>query len=115
MVLGSARWDRNEFSESNLHVCGRDDTKAGIYNMERCTKEERGSKKKKKKKTVTLVQFDYSTKPYDTYYLDYSEDRFSNLNCVLQSETIKSNRFSSGIDLVLPSTLYKFILWAAWV
>ena len=39
MVLGSARWDRNEFSESNLHMCGRDDTKAGIYNMERCTKE----------------------------------------------------------------------------
>ena len=37
MVLGSARWDRNEFSESNLHVYGRDGTKAGIYNMERCT------------------------------------------------------------------------------
>ena len=56
MVLGSARWDKNEFSESNLHVYGRDDTKAGIYNMER------GIKKKKKKeeglsknRTVTLV------------------------------------------------------------
>ena len=66
-------------------------------------------------KKGTLVQLDCSTKPYDTYYLDHSEDRFSNLNCVLQSETIKSNRFSYGIDLVLPSTLYKFIVWAVWV
>ena len=113
MVLGSARGDKNEFSESNLHVCSRDGTKAEIYNMERCTK--RGEEHKKQKKTGTLVQFDYSTKPYHTYYLDYSEDRFSNLNCVLQSKTTKSNRFSSGIDLVLPSTLYKFIVWATWV
>ena len=42
MVMESARWDRNEFSESNLHVYGRDDTKAGIYNMERCTKKKKG-------------------------------------------------------------------------
>ena len=46
MVLGSARWDKKEFSESNLHVCGRDDTKAGIYNMERCTKENKIKKNK---------------------------------------------------------------------
>ena len=38
MALGSARWDRNEFFESNLHVCGGDGTKAGIYNMESCNK-----------------------------------------------------------------------------
>ena len=38
MVLGGAGWDRKEFLESNLHVCGRDDTKVGIYNMERYTK-----------------------------------------------------------------------------
>ena len=57
----------------------------------------------------------YWTKPYDTYYLDHPENRFSNLNYVLQFKTIKSNRFSSGIDLALPSTLYKFIVWAAWV
>ena len=94
-------------------MCGRDDTKAGIYNMERCTKE--GEKEKSKIRTMTLVQFCYSTKPYDTKYLDYSEDRFYNLTCVLQSETTKSNHFSSGIDLVLPSMLYKFIVWAAWV
>ena len=49
MVLGSARWDRNEFSESNLHVCGRDDTKVGIYNIERHTK---GGRKKKIKKSI---------------------------------------------------------------
>ena len=106
MVLGNARWDKKEFSESNLHVCGRDNTKVGIYNMERCAK--RGG-------IGTLIQFDYSKKPYDPNYLGYSEDKFSNLTCVLQSETTKFNRFSSGIDLVLPSTLYKFIVWAAWV
>ena len=94
-------------------MCGRDDTKAGIYNMERCTKER--EEEKSKIRTVTLVQFYYSTKPYDTNYLGYSEDRFSNLTCVLQSETTKSNRFSFGIDLVLPSMLYKFIVWTAWV
>ena len=38
MVLGSAGWDKKEFPESNLHVCGKGDTKTGIYNMERCTK-----------------------------------------------------------------------------
>ena len=84
MILGSARWDRNEFSEFNLHVCGRDDTKARIYNMERCTKKKKGEKKSKIK-TRTLVQFYYSTKPYDTNYLGYSEDRFFNLTCVKPS------------------------------
>ena len=44
MVLEGAGWDRKKFPESNLHVCGRDDTKIGVYNMERCTK--RGDWKK---------------------------------------------------------------------
>ena len=39
MVLGGVRWDRKEFSESNLHVYGKDDTKIIIYNMERWLKE----------------------------------------------------------------------------
>ena len=60
MVLGSTGLDRKGFPESNLHVCGRGDTKTRIYNMERCTK-----KKKKRRRTGTLVQFYYSTKPYD--------------------------------------------------
>ena len=47
MILGSAEWDRREFSESNLHVCDRDDTKTRVYNMKRCTK--RGDWKKSKK------------------------------------------------------------------
>ena len=38
MVLGGVGWDRKEFPESNLHVCGGDDTKIVIYNMGRCTK-----------------------------------------------------------------------------
>ena len=45
MVLGVAGWDRKEFSESNLHVCGRDDTKIVVYSMRRCTKK-RGWEKK---------------------------------------------------------------------
>jgi len=54
MVMESARWDRNEFSESNLHVYGRDDTKAGIYNMERCTKKK---KKEKDWNSCTILLF----------------------------------------------------------
>ena len=42
MVKRSAKWDRNEFSESNLHVYGRDDTKVRIYNIERHTKKGKG-------------------------------------------------------------------------
>ena len=50
MVLGSAGWDRKEFPESNLHVCGKGDTKTGIYNMEICTKEKRKIRKNKDQK-----------------------------------------------------------------
>ena len=64
MVLGGARWDRKESPESNLHVCGKDDIKIVVYNMERCTEE---AEKKSRKKTGTLVQF-YSTTSYDTNY-----------------------------------------------
>ena len=45
MVLGGVGWNRKEFSESNLYVYGRDDTKIIIYNMERWLKE--GGYKKK--------------------------------------------------------------------
>ena len=38
MGLGGVGWDRKEFPESNLHVCGRDDIKIVVYSMERCTK-----------------------------------------------------------------------------
>ena len=41
MVLGGVGWDRMEFPESNLHVCGRDDTKIVVYSMGRCTKKKR--------------------------------------------------------------------------
>ena len=43
MVLRGVEWDRKEFSESNPHVCGRNDTKIRVYNMERWLKE-RGHK-----------------------------------------------------------------------
>ena len=38
MVLGGIGWDNKEFSESNLHVCGKDNTKIVVYSMGRCTK-----------------------------------------------------------------------------
>ena len=45
IVLGSVGWDMKESPESNLHVCGKDDTKTAIYNVEKCTERR------------TLVQF----------------------------------------------------------
>ena len=35
-------WDRKGSPEPNLYVCGEDDTKRAIYNMEECIKK-RGS------------------------------------------------------------------------
>ena len=48
MVLGGAGWDKKESPESNLHVCGKDDTKIATYNSEEST--EKGD-------FGTLVQF----------------------------------------------------------
>ena len=39
MLLGGVGWDKKEFPETNLHVCGTDDTKILIYSKGRCTKE----------------------------------------------------------------------------
>ena len=50
-------------------------------------------------------------KPYETKNLDCSEDKFDNHICVQPSWIVKFNRFSSGINLVFLSTLYKFIVW----
>ena len=55
MVLGGAGWEKKESPKSNLHVCGKDDTKIVVYNMERCTEKE--GEKKKRRRTGTLVQF----------------------------------------------------------
>ena len=43
MVMGGVGWDKKEFSESNLHVYGKDDTKIVIYSTGRCTKRKRKS------------------------------------------------------------------------
>ena len=40
-ILGGVGWDRKGSPESNLHVCGEDDTKRAIYNIEECI--EKGS------------------------------------------------------------------------
>ena len=41
-VPEDVEWDRKGSPEPNLHVCGEDDTKRTIYNMEECI-EKRGS------------------------------------------------------------------------
>ena len=43
MVLGDVGWDRKESPKSNLHVCGKDDTKVAIYNPEERTERGIGS------------------------------------------------------------------------
>ena len=35
-VPRSIGWDKKGFPESNLRVCGEDDTKIAVYNMEEC-------------------------------------------------------------------------------
>ena len=47
MGLEGVGWDKKEFSESKLHVYGRDDTKIVVYSMGRWPKEA-GSEKIKK-------------------------------------------------------------------
>ena len=44
MILDGVGRDNKEFSESNLHVCDRDDTKIVVYNM--------GIKKRNKKEKL---------------------------------------------------------------
>ena len=62
-VLGRVGWDRKESPESNLHVCGKDDTKTAVYNVEKCTREGAG----------TIL---FRRRPYETNYLSYGENRF---------------------------------------
>ena len=45
-IPGSVGWDRKRSPEPNLHVCGENDTKRAIYNMEECI--ERGIETSKK-------------------------------------------------------------------
>ena len=47
MVLGSVGWDMKESPESNLHVCGKDDTKIAYITWKNALRESIG----------TLVQF----------------------------------------------------------
>ena len=39
-VPGGVGWDRKGSLEPNLHVCGEDDTKRAVYNMEECIEKE---------------------------------------------------------------------------
>ena len=70
-------------------MCGKDDTKIAIYNLEECTESEIG----------TLTQFMSGRKPYETNNLVCSKDKFDNLVCVISSWIVKFNRFPSGINL----------------
>ena len=82
MVLGGAGWDRKESPEFNLHICGKDDTKIVVYNMEKCIEKGGGKIKDTDWNSCTIL---FSAKPHDTNYLSYSEDKFSNLICVKPS------------------------------
>ena len=39
-VPKGVRWDKKRSPEPNLHVCGEDDTKRAVYNMEECIEKE---------------------------------------------------------------------------
>ena len=45
-VPGSVGWDRKGSSESNLHVCGENDIKRAVYNMEECIEKRIGTSKR---------------------------------------------------------------------
>ena len=83
-------------------MCGKDDMKIAIYNLKECTESEIKN---------WYIQFMSWRKPYETNNLVCFEDKFDNLVCVISSWIVKFNRFSSGINLVLLSTLYKFVIW----
>ena len=60
MVLGGVGWNKKEFTESNLHVYGRDDTKIVVYSMGRWTKKEDQRKSSSfGNKTVNSCNFVY--------------------------------------------------------
>ena len=65
-----------------------------------------------KKGIGSHIQFRSWRKPYKTKSLVCSEDKFDNHICVKPFWIVKSDHLSSGINLVLLSTLYKFIVWA---
>ena len=44
-VPGSVGWDRKGSPESNLHVCGEDDTKRAVYNTEEYIERKIGTSK----------------------------------------------------------------------
>ena len=71
MVLGDVGWDRKESPKSNLHVCGKDDTKIAIYNPEECAKMWR--------------ELRSGRKSYETKSLVCFEDKFDNRVCVKPS------------------------------
>ena len=54
-VLEGVGWNRKGSPEPNLHVCGEDDTKKAVYNMEECIE----------KKIGTLKRIVLRRKPYE--------------------------------------------------
>ena len=82
-------------------MCGKDDTKIAVYNLEECTE--------RKKTGIPFLSW---RKPHKTKNLICSKDKFDNLICVKPSWIVKFSRFSSGINLVLLSMLNKFTVWA---
>ena len=50
------RWDREKLPESNLHVCGEDDTKIMVYNMKMWPKEKGSTNLEQKRLRNTLLK-----------------------------------------------------------
>ena len=49
-------WDRKGSPEPNLHVCGEDDTKRAVYNMEECIEREDRNFKNKEYSEENLMK-----------------------------------------------------------
>ena len=84
MVLGGVGWDKKEFSEPNLNVYGRDDTKIVVYNLGRCTKKG-GSEKKSSSfydKTENSCNFVKERIQYKISSSGHFEDGLSHLTYV---------------------------------
>ena len=50
------RWDREKLPESNLHMCGEDDTKIMVYNMKMWPKEKGSTNLEQKRLRNTLLK-----------------------------------------------------------
>ena len=90
-VPGGVGWDRKGSPESNLHVCGEDDTKRAVYNMEECAKKKIGTSKR-----IVPRRKSYEIKNWACF-----KEKLIIILVLIHPETLKFNRFSFRFNLVL--------------